>query len=253
LLLILFAPALPLRPADNGADILKRWTEAQSANDERARQYTYTEQTDRFTYGADGQPRKDLSETFDVISLEGTPYRKLVARNGKPLDAREQARVDKEMRQAAEDRRKHPEAPEGGKIWFGSQSADLGSQADMLNKFNNRLMGEEAVDGRMSWVFESTPMDRVVATNAHERDVLTFRKRLWIDQADRVVTKAVYTVVGDDLFAKPGSTITFTYARIAPDTWHEVSALFDIYRVKDKAFKLSARQESRMSGFRKTQ
>jgi len=251
-LLLTLMAALPLWAADAPADILKAWNDAQCQNDERARQYTYTEQADRFTYGADGQLRKDSVETTDVIFVEGTAFRKLVARNGNPLEAREQARVEKEMLQTAAERRKHhPPPAEGGKIFFGNQSADLGSRAEIFTMFENRLVGEDTVGGRKAWIFESTPGARVVATNAHEKEVLCFRKRLWIDQEDHVLVKAVYTVIGDDLFAKPGSTLTFVYEKIGPDTWHEVSAVLDIYRVRDKAFKPSGRTEYRLTKFQK--
>jgi hypothetical protein len=249
---LLLLAVVPLWAADSGADILRRWNDAQRENDVRARQYTYTEQSDRFTYMADGQLRKDTSETAEVIFVEGIAFKKLVARNGKALDAREQARVDMEMRQTAEERRKHRQPPAaGGKISFGNQSADLGSKEELLSMFENRLVGEEEVGGRRAWVFESTPKERVVASSAHERQVLCFRKRLWIDQADYVLAKAVYTVIGDELFAKPGSTLTFTSGKIGADTWHDVSVAVDIYRVRDKAFKPSGRTEYRMSKFQK--
>jgi hypothetical protein len=249
---LLLIALLPLRAADGGADILRHWSEAQRNNEERTRQYTYTEQADRFTYGPDGNLRKDSIETAEVIVVERIAFHKLVARNGNPLDAKEQARVDKEMRQTAEERRKHrQQPPAGGRISFGSQWADLGSREELLSMFDNRLLGEEMGGGRKAWVFESTPNAGVVATNEHEHDVLCFRKRLWIDQADYVMAKAVYTVIGDYLFAKPGSTLTFAYEKIGPDTWHETSVILDIYRVRNKAFQPSGRTEYRMSGFRK--
>src|SRR5215469_3705581 len=160
---------ITLRGMDDGGEILKRWNDAQRANEERSRQYTYTEQADRSTYMPDGKLRKDTTETSEAIFVEGVAFEKLVSRNGKPLDAREQARVDKDMRQTAEERRKHrQQPPPGGRISFGSQSADLGSREELLSMFNNRLTGEDTVGGRKAWVFESTPKDGVVATNAHE-------------------------------------------------------------------------------------
>jgi hypothetical protein len=249
---LLLIAVLPVGAADGGAGILKRWNEAQRTNEERARLYTYSEQAARFTYMADGQLRKDSTEVADVIFVEGVAFHKLVSRNGQPLGAKEQARVDREMRQTAEERRTHRlQPPAGGRISFGNQSADLGSREDLLTMFENRLLGEDTVGARKSWVFESTPKAGVVATNAHERDVLCFRKRLWIDQEDYVLAKAVYTVIGDELFAKPGSTLTFVYEKIGADTWHETALVLDIYRVRDKDFRPSGRTEYKMTGFRK--
>jgi|SRR5580692_7278298 hypothetical protein len=105
--LFLLLLALPVWAADDANAILRRYLEADSQNDKKATQYTYVEDRAWFVRGKNGELHRNRSETAEVIFIEGEAFRKLVARNGKPLDAKEQARVDKKMRETAEQRRRH--------------------------------------------------------------------------------------------------------------------------------------------------
>src|SRR4051812_4167960 len=102
----LLLAALPLSAAEDANAILRRWIAAQNASDKRASQYTHTEETTRYVYGSNGQLGKKHTETHEVVFIEGLQYRKLVAMDGKPLNAKEQAKVATAMRQTAEQRRR---------------------------------------------------------------------------------------------------------------------------------------------------
>lgn len=249
-MLLMFFSARFLVASDDPESIVMQWIESQNRNQARARQYTFVEQTDHFTYGSKQELRKDRSETHEVIFVEGMEYKKLVARNGKPLDERERMQAEKEMRRVAEERRKRRGLPSpGGRVFFGNQSVDLGSREELLVLFENRLIGEESVSGRKAWVIESTP--KATALTEHEKQVACFRKKVWIDQAEYVALRHVFTVQCDRLFAIPGSTITFEYGKISADTWHETLIVLDILRVRNKSFQPSGRTEYRQSGFKK--
>jgi hypothetical protein len=250
-LLILLA-AVPLWAFDDAGAILKRWIEAQHQNDQRGQQYTYVEDADWFTYEKDGQLRKYRSATSEVLFVEGLEYQKLVARNGKPLDAHEQARVEKEMSQTAGERRKHrrPRTP-GGAISLGNQRIALGSMEEFLTLFDNRLVGEEEIRGRKAWVIASMPKAGYVPISEHEKQVFCFRKELWIDEADAVKAREILTVIGNHIFVNPGSTLTFEYEKLGPDTWHASSVILDTYRVRDKTLQPSTRTQYRLSRFQK--
>lgn len=65
---------------EDANDILKRFFEVKKRNSERTSQYTFVEQKDDYVFDNNGQPRKDRSQTHEVIFVEGESYRKLVAR-----------------------------------------------------------------------------------------------------------------------------------------------------------------------------
>jgi hypothetical protein len=216
--LVLLLAVAPLWAADD-ANTIRRFIDAQKLNDEKAKNYTYVEEAVWFTRDKAGKLHQNRSETNEIVLIEGSKYRKLVARNGKPIGAKDQARVDKEMREAAEERRRHPPAPTGGKISSGHDNADLGTNEELLTLYDNRVTGEEQIGGRKAWVIESAPQTGHAPANEHESDALNFNKKLWIDEAEFVMLRAVYTVTGDRIFAKPGSAISFELEKINQEVW----------------------------------
>ncbi len=83
---------------------LARMQEAEKANPERATLYTYTELTSHFEL--ERTAREFNARKNAVMTLEGEPYRKLVARNEQPLSAKEAAKEDKKLAQTAAERKK---------------------------------------------------------------------------------------------------------------------------------------------------
>jgi hypothetical protein len=243
--LLLLLAILPAWAAEDANAILKRCVEAESRNWESAGQYTYVERADYFSFDKKGQATKDRSETHDVIFVEGLQYKKLVARNDKPLDAREAAKEDRKLRQTAAERRKQRQS---GLL---HKSVSLGSDEELLTLFDNRLLGEEEIRGRKTWVVESTPQPGRVPANRHEKEVLSWRHKLWIDQAENVPLKTLATVVGNGIVFKPGSTFTWEYEKVNQDAWLAVSGIVDAHLEFARMIKGHARTEYQNSNFRK--
>lgn len=242
---------LPLFATDDANALIQRLVEAQAQNDRLARQYTYLEETAWFTYDKNGRTHRNRSETHEIVFVEGVEFRKLTLRNGKPLSAREAAQVEQSMRETAADRRKHPSRPPGGQINFGSQHADLGSLPELLTLFDNRLVGEEEVRGRKAWVVESAPRGDHAPASPHEKEVLGFRKKLWIDQAAGVMARMIVTVQGEAVFAAPGSTLAFEFDPVNQKVWEPISIVLEVRRQSGKTVRPWGRTEYRDSRFQK--
>jgi len=219
---LLLLTVLPLWAADDANTILRRYMDADKLNDKKAERYTFVE--DRVWFGRDknGELKQNRSETAEMIFVEGQEFRKLVARNGKPLDAKEKARVDKEMRETAEQRRKRRTPVPGGRVVVNHTGVDLGSDEELLTLFDNRVAGEEEIAGRKAWLIESTPRQDRRRTNRHEKDVAGFSKKLWIDQTENVELRELDTVIVEHIALKPGSTIAWDFEKIGQDAWQTV-------------------------------
>ena len=243
LLLLLAAP--PVWAAEDPNEIVKRFVEAESKNRERASQYTYVEQTDFFRFDKNSQPRKDRSETHEIIFVEGKPYKKLIARNEWPLEANEQAKEAKKLQRIAQERLRRPHAG------LFNKNVSMGSYKDLLTLFDNRMEGEEEIRGHKAWVIGSTPKEGRAGANRREKEVLSFAQKLWIDQADHQILRAVYTVVGRHIALMPGTTITWEFEKINEGAWLTVSGVIDGRLQFAKSVKPAVRTEYRNSNFRK--
>ena len=130
--------ALPLWGAGDANQILKRLMEVQTKNADQAGQYAYTEELTNFAYDKNGKPVQNGAAVWEVIFVEGLEYKKLISQDGKPLDAKAQAKEEKKMQQTAEERRKQRRA---GAF---HPSVSLASTQDLLTLVDNRLLdGEE--------------------------------------------------------------------------------------------------------------
>ena len=127
----------------------------------------------------------------------------------------------------------------------------LGSDEDLLTLFNNVVLGEEKMRGRNSWVVECTPKPDHLPANAHEREVLSFRRTLWIDKSEYVCIKSVHIVVGQNLNLMPGSAITWEYEKIKDQAWLTVSGMIEGQLRFAKFIKPRVKTEYRNSGFQK--
>jgi hypothetical protein len=243
--LLIFLTTLPISAAEGPNEIIKRFIEADSKNWERASQYTFVEQADFFSFDKNHQPKKDRSETNEIVFVEGDSYKKLVARNDKPLEAKEQAKEEKKLQQTAEERRKQRRSG------LFHKNISLGSNDDLLTLFDNRIEGEEEIRGHKVWVIVSTPKQSHTPANAHEKEVLSFQRKLWIDQVDAVLLKSLFTVVGQHISFMPGTTIAWEYEKINQDAWLTVSGVIDGHLQFAKFIKPAVRTEYRNSRFQK--
>ena len=148
--------------------------------------YTYREDDEWFLV-PDKDARRAPSErkTFDVIMLEGEPYRKLVLVNGRPLDAEAQAQVDQDLERERTERRRQRKAPTVIKLFKFS----LPGIEKLEGFFDNKVMGEETVAGRKTWRVESIPKHNRRPANQEEEMTANTRCTTWIDQQDSVEIK----------------------------------------------------------------
>jgi hypothetical protein len=237
--------ALPLLGADDANELIKRLIAADKRNWERASQYTYIRQADYFEPQKNGPPKKDRSETYEVIFVEGESYQKLVARNDRPLDPKEQAKIEKNMQRTAEERRKQRRS---GLL---HRTVTLASYNDLLTLFENRFLPDEEVRGHKTSVVLCSPKPGHVPANSHEKDALSFEQKLWIDQAEGQLVRSIFTVVGSHAMLMPGSTITSEFDKINGDVWLEVSSVIDGHLQFAKFIKPAVRTEYTHSKFQK--
>ncbi len=250
--LLFLLAAAPLFASDDANAIIQRLLEAQKVNGDHIQPYTFVEEAVHFTYSKDGTLKKDYTETREAIFIEGLPFHKLVARNGKPLSTKEQAEVQKAVEQMTAERRRHAKPPSGGQLLMGGQRIDLGTNQELLTLFDNRLKGEEEIEGRKAWVIESTPKTDHEPASEHESEVLSFRRTLWIDELESVPLRMLVTVIGEGIhFAMPGSSIQFNYRKIGPDAWSESGLVLEIWHRSGKTFKPWKRTEYTDSKFQK--
>ncbi len=254
--LLTLAVVLPLWGAEDPTEIIKRLVAAEQKNGQASLQYTYVQETERYRFAKDGQPRLASSEKHDVIFVEGLRYEKLVARNGRPLSPKERQRVDQAMSQTAEQRRRtRKPVSAGGQVrvngFLSHKTTDLGSLSELLVFFNNRIAGEDEIRGHKVWVIECEPEKLEGEAKDHEKQVRSLRKKIWVDQKDGMLVRAVYTFIERGAALGPGSSITLDFDKVDAEVWEPVSMVLEASDSKEKVFRPAERVVFKMGHFKK--
>jgi hypothetical protein len=208
-------------------EIVRRSVEQDRLNFRRANDYSYVQHTEQRELDEQGRVRKVESRTFDVIVIDGEPYQKLIARNGKPLgeaEARkEQEKLDRELaRRRNEDpaRRSRRLSEEEKRRMEGREFA-----REIPEAFRFRLAGEDRLEGRPVWIIDAEPKPGYRG-KAKRADLLSkFRGRLWIDQQDyqwvRVEAETIAPVRFGWVLARldPGAKMVFEQRRVHDEVW----------------------------------
>jgi len=224
LFLVLF-PVLLL--AETPREIILRSAMEDQRDLVAARNYTYVATREQRDLDSNGKVTSTESETFDVTILYGQPYRRLIARNGKPLSARdvekEQKKLDKELqqraRESAKDKAKRAK----------EEADDLAEQKEFIREvadaFNFEPLGEESIDGQLTWVMKADPKPGYKPRNRRSSILPKVRGKIWVTKKEYRWVKLEAEVIDTLSFGlflfrlSPGSLLTFEQTRVQDELW----------------------------------
>jgi hypothetical protein len=158
----------------------------------------------------------NYTQDYEWIYLEGEPFRKLVARNGKPLKGKLAAQEEERLRMTAAERRAASRKPNPRVISVGNLSGKV-----ILTEMDHTAAGEEEIDSRKTWVIRAEPKP------GHE--AVAYRMTFWIDQQDHALAQLKYEVIGYGVESLPGTWLTTRYVRFAENLWFKKTLNGEFY------------------------
>jgi hypothetical protein len=179
--------------------------------------WTYT-QTD--VAQSDGTQEVAVSE---VISLAGTPYARLVLRDGHPLTPAERRKEDRKYEKALRQREKETDSECEARI--RKYENERSFVKDIPEAYNFTLLGEEAIEGRPTWVIGMKPRPEFTPSEPHGSMLGHIEGKLWIDKEDVEWAKAeahVIDTIGIGwILARivPGTRFTVEQTRVENGLW----------------------------------
>lgn len=152
-------------------------------------------------------------EVSEVAPLYGTPYERVIRKNGHPLSAEEQRREMRKYEKALKDRENETPAERAARIRKYDDSRDF--IADVPEAFNFNLKGEETIQGRPAFVIQMTPRPGFVPKTPHAAMMEHLEATMWVDKQDFCIAKAQAHVI-DTI------SIGWILARVGPGTRFEI-------------------------------
>ena len=225
LLLTLAIPAVLF--AQDPLEIIRRATELDRRNTEIARSYTFLQRQEQRDLDVSGKLKKTESETYDVTLLEGSPYRRLVARNDQPLSAKDRRKEDEKLQHSIADRRKETPEERQRRVadWERKQQKQREPLKELPEAFTFKLTGEEALNGGEAFVIEGAPKPGYRPKGASTSFFPKVNLRLWIDRKDyqwvKIDLESLDTISFGGFLIRlaKGSHVTIENTRINNEVW----------------------------------
>jgi hypothetical protein len=187
--------------------------------DWRASRNTFT-YTQKDITEADGKRTVEVSE---VMPLDGTPYERLISKDGRPLSPEERRKEEKKYEHAVRQREKETPAERKERIHKYERERDF--VKDISEAYDFKLVGEENIEGRPAWVITMTPRAGFIPSTPHGAILEHIAGKLWIDKEDcqwaRAEARVSDTIGIGWIVARiaPGTAFTVEQTRVENGIW----------------------------------
>ena len=213
-----------------GADsreIVRKALELDGQNSKLAQNYTFLQRQETRELEHGGKVKSRKIETWDITWLEGSPYRRLVARDDRPLSAEEQQREEEKLHWNLEERRKETSEQRERRIaeWRRRQQRQREPFHELLDAFDFTPAVEEQLNGRQVYRIEGTPRPGYKPKSTFGAFLPKVKLRLWIDARDlqgaRIEIEAVDSISFAGFLARleKGSRIIVDQTRVNDEVW----------------------------------
>jgi hypothetical protein len=222
---ILAVPAI--LAGQDAREIVRRSLDIDKRNSEIARNYTFVQRQQERDIDSKGRVTKVESDTHDVTLLEGSPYRRHIAHNDRPLSAKDQAKEEEKLRKSIEDRRKETPEQRAQRIqdWERKQARQREPLREVPEAFDLKLVGEDKIAGVDTWMIDATPRPGYKPRNRTASFFPKVRARFWIAKQDyqwvKVDMESLDTITfgGFLIRMSKGSHLEFEASRVNNEVW----------------------------------
>ncbi|HWB83875.1 MAG TPA: hypothetical protein VG675_07025 [Bryobacteraceae bacterium] len=193
---------LPIASAQDPRDIVRKAIQFDARNEEIARNYTFTERQEQRHLDSSGEIHSAESRTWDVTLLEGSPYRRLVARGDHPLSPSERSKEEEKLKFS--NRQRRAETPEQRQFriaeWKRKRDKQLEPLKELPDAFNFHLAGTESLVSGPAFMIDATPKPGYKPKAASAAYLPKLKFRLWVNQKENCWVKLDAETLGNISF-----------------------------------------------------
>ncbi|MGO9262399.1 MAG: hypothetical protein ACLQU1_39870 [Bryobacteraceae bacterium] len=196
--------------AQDPHEVVRKAIELDRRNSELERTYAYLQREETRELDAADKAKKVTIRTMDVRMMEGSPYRRLVARNDQPISVQEQKQEEDKLRFNIEERRKETPEQRQRRIeeWTRREEKRREPLNEVPDAYNFKLAGEETINGAACYVIEATPKPGYKPKSSASAVLTVLTGRMWISTKD-------YGWVKAEMEARDTFTLGFFFLRLS--------------------------------------
>ncbi len=167
------------------------------------------------------------TKTFQVTMIDGSPYQRLLAVNGKLLSKEKAAEEWKKQEQVTAERRAQSPEQRNKRIadYAKGRKRDHIMMSQLSQGFVFKLVGARKVAKRNVWVLSATPKPGYQPPNMDSQVLLGMRGEMWIDQQTyewvKVIAQVIRPVSIEGFLAEvePGTRFEIEKVPVAAGIW----------------------------------
>ena len=229
-LMIVFASCVCAEagPASDISGVVRRSLEAGERNAERLPGWVSGSRVDERQLDDQGGVKSEEVRTYEYVDIEGVLVRKMIAKNGKPLEGDDARREDQRVAKLARTRKTESAEARAKRLAEREKKKQKEREfsKEIIDAFDFKLLGEENVAGRPAWLLSATPRPGYKPSDMRASIFPHVRGKIWIDQKDYLWSKAEADAfepisLGFSLIAKldEGAHLFFEQVRMNDGTW----------------------------------
>ncbi len=219
--------ASPVLSSQQIGELIRRAAENDMENDKKQLNYTYIEREEDHRLDGKGQIKSTESKTSEVMILYGGQVERLIAKNDKPLSAKEAAAENQRIEKLTDKRKNESDQQREKRIRQEEKDREETRQfvGEVANAYNFSLQGIVKLDGRDTYMIDAEPRPGFEPHAKGAKFLPKFRFRVWIDKAEsqwvKVDAEAIDTVSLGLFLARvhKGSRIVIEQTRVNDEVW----------------------------------
>jgi hypothetical protein len=227
ILLCLWGSLIFPAAGQDAREIGRRAVELDQNNWTKRADYTWAGHSRERHFDVHDQVTSDHQETWETFILDGLPFTRMLARDGKPLPSAEQSKqqqkLDKETAKLAS---QTPEEKQKRATDFEkSRRRERAFLLEIPDAFDLHLDGSDTIDGQDVWIISGVPKPGYHAKTRDGAALSKIRGKMWIEKAGyqwvRVEAETIETISFGLFLARlsPGAKLVLEQGRINDELW----------------------------------
>ncbi len=219
-------------------DLIRLSADKDLENDKKLRDYTYVERQEERHLDGKGKVKSTETKTYDIMEIYGEPVEKLVAKNDKPLSAKEAQKEDEKIQKLIDKRKNESESDRKRRLEKEQKDRDEELQfvGEVADAYNFKFVGIEKLQGRDNYVIDGDPKPGYQPVHKEAKILPKTRFRVWIDKGDSQMAKLDVQFIDNVSFGlflarlHKGSRLIIENTRVNDEVWlqQRVSVTADV-------------------------
>lgn len=180
-----------------------------------------------FNYKERDRTARGGSKEYQVTMIDGSPYNRLLAVNGRPLSPAQAAQEMQKQKQVEQQRRNESASARQQRIarYQRERTRDAEMMNQLTHAFNFTIVGQHKLRGFNVWMLKATPRPGYQPPNMDTQVLPGMQGEMWIDQKTyqwvKVTAQVVHPVSIEGFLAQvePGTRFEVEKSPVADGVW----------------------------------